>query len=255
MLGAGIWNGRQGVRPPGLPGSYDSYFDDFITGLTASGQPVGQLGWGSAVNNGGYIGDMTSGNPSPTVAGRLGLIALGTGTTNNVTGQAFLNLTAVQTYPGNGAMAFYWAFQMPAVLSGTPAYAIEMGLGVSPFSQSAPAVVLQYYPPSSTNFSAYTNDNAVTNLITNAAAAFTPVVNGWYTAGIIMPANGLSASFYIAPAGSPLALLGTSNANLPSLAHQICPFFNIYKTGNSSATNRIMTIDWWKMDVQGLVHV
>src|SRR5665213_959263 len=236
--------------PSGASGYH--FFDDFVTAVTNVNYPLGNQGWQAAANAGGYIGNATAGAAAAGQAGRIGLISLGTGTTSNATGQAFLSLSAAQMYAGIGAITWQWAAQVPSALSTSSVeYIMDMGFGVYPFEQGSNGLGILYQRTSSTNFMAYTSNNGTETTCTTADATHFAVVAGtWYNFEIVIPVAGTSASFYVAPAGSyAYVKICTITTNLPDISDQASPMIEIYKTGSSTTTNRIMNLDWVQGDI------
>lgn len=241
-----------GVYPSIAQGSH--VFDDFISGQTNTNFPIGQLGWFAGSNASGYIANVTGGISVAGTPGRIGILGLGTGTTNNATAQAFVSMAAAQLYSGIANITIQFAAQMPTVLStvGTE-YIVDMGLGTYPFEQSGNGLGIVYSRLVSTNFAVYTINNGTQTTCTTADAAhFAVVANTWYNFKIVMPATGGAVSFYVAPSGTfNYVLLCTINTNLPDVGNQAYPVMEIYKAPGSAATttNRIFNVDWWSMDV------
>ncbi len=226
-------------------------YEDFLGPLMGSNLPVGDGYFRWAANNGGYGDGLSTGTGGLGSAGRLGIIRIGTGTTNNGTGQSFLVSDSTSMYAGQAAFVMQWAARVPASLSTAGVeYVMEMGVGLYPFNPSQNACVIQYLRSASTNFSAYTGNNGVYTQVTTADSTnFAVTANTWYNFQIIINAAGTLVSFYVAKIGSPYVLLGTSSTNLPDVADQGYPYFNISKL-SSTATNSIMSVDWWSLNAQ-----
>lgn len=253
LMGSGAWRNAPASSSP--PGPSSIYYDDFVTGFTSTNLSIGALGWACSTAGGGYISDETSGVAPPGQAGRLGLIDMGTGTTNNSIGQAFLVLSAAQMYCGQAGFIMQWSFKTPAALSNSSVeYIMEAGIGVSPLTvPSQNACVITYSRLASSNWSAYTANNGTSTVVTSTDATDLAVVQAtWYNCMMVMNAAGTSVSFYVAKMGGPYVLIGTSTTNLPNIGNQANPYFSIVKAGSSATTNRIMTVDWWQLNASGM---
>lgn len=223
-------------------------YDDFVGGLSGSGQVGPFMRFG--VNAGGYGNGLTAGSGAVGVAGRVGIVEIGIGTTNNGTGQAFLTSDSALMYAGMADMVMTWSAAMPGTLSNASVeYVIEMGFGSYPFEGATNGIAIQYKRTTSTNFSGYAvNNGTPTGCTTSDSANFAVTAGAWYNFKIVVPIAGTSASLFVAPANSAkYVLLCKITSNLPDISNQAAPFFDIYK-GGSSTTNRTMLLDWWQLD-------
>lgn len=253
MRPAGVWKGVLGPVSGVPPGANGAFFDDFLAGLPGVNSNLGTGVFRFAVNGGGYGNGLTAGSGALAQAGRIGLIEMGTGTTNNSTGQAFMASDATNMYCGQAGFVMQAAVKIPPALSTlTNEYLIEFGIGLYPFAPSAEGCVIQYNRTNSTNWSAYTADGTNTTQVTTADSAdFVVAAGTWYNLMIVMNAAGTSVSFYVAKIGAPYVLLGTSTTHLPLIAAQAIPYFNISRL-STNAVNSIMAVDWWQLNVSGL---
>lgn len=225
-------------------------FDDMIGGNYANSQSTAYTD--STVNGGGVV----RGGVNTVVAaqpGRPGIIELDTFTTGNSTGQATLESATVQFYLGTCGLTMQWSFMVPQFGTAANPFVLEMGLGASYYAGKTAAnngALIIYNFASSTFFIASTSQSASTYLINPGTNGMT--ANVWYNAKIYCHPDASAVDFYIAPAGSPLALIGTSATFLPNAATYACnPVFNCYK-GLSTTTSSKVLLDWMRLDFTGL---
>jgi hypothetical protein len=224
------------------------FFDDFISGTTNSNYTTGV--WTVAGNaGGGTMGDVI-GTATVGVVGRIGIISPATGTTNNATGQGFIDMLHAGTFAGQGSITVQWAARIPTLSTAGVEYGVEMGLGSYVATGFAPnSMVFEYLRTTSTNFIAQACNNSTCTQVTTADSADFAVVAGtWYNFKIVINAAGTSATFSIAPSGTQaFVTLATITTNLPDISDQCYPWFEAYKI-SSTATNRYYDIDWFQLD-------
>ncbi len=254
-----VWSSFTGSSPTfSAPGATSlTIFDDLISGAhdSGNGYPAGSIFRGSG-NAGGFISGGNAGSDLPGVAGRVGLLGLGTGTTNNSTGQGFLDAQSLQVYCGMANITMQFGFKVPALATaGVVDYVIEMGFGTgyvsggSALGTNGAAIV--YMQSTSTNFQAITANNTTQTVQTTADSAnFAVTANTWYNGKIVLSAT--AVNYYVAPAGGAYVLLATATTNLPSISQQCSPVFQIYKVTTATATSRLLTMDWVQFDITGL---
>ncbi len=231
------------------PFSGVTIFDDFITGANSVNNGIGTMNMRAAGNAGGGVLDISLGTAPPAEAGRVGIVGLSTGITNNATGQGFLTADFGNVYCGNGMQTtFEFAVKTPTVLStGASEYILEVGLGA--YNPSLPstnaAALIQYQRTVSTAWMGVTANNGS---ITNVPSTLTVVVNTWYNFRIIIRADGSGVDFYgCAAPGNNYTFMGSSITNLSDINFPVVPWVNITKTGSASATQHIAYLDWVSM--------
>lgn len=249
MVG-GVWNGLNPSQAGNLPGPKDSHFEDFLGGLAGVG-PIGKGYFRFAIANNGYGNGLTAGSGGLGVLGRLGILEIGTGTINNINGQAFLANDSCAMYPGQAGFVMQWGARMPAALSdATNEYVLEMGLGFYPYTGVNAGAVISYKRTTSTNFICYTADGTTKNSVVSSNN-IAVTAGAWYNFMIVLNSAGTLISFYVGSPGAAYVLLGTSALNLPNITNQCNPYFNIYRTA-TFALNRVLGIDWWQLNITGL---
>ena len=227
-------------------------FDDFVTGLVNINFPISSLGWGFVANGGGGILGANIGSVPNGVVGRVGILAMSTGSTSNATGQPIISLPSAAMYAGQAAYTIQWSLQVPTTLSTSGVeYGIEGGIGTYPYENSGNGIGIQYVRTVSTNWSGYSINNGTNNTTpctTSDSAHFAVTAGAWYNFKIVMPIAGTSASLYVAPGGSQAyVLLCTISDHLPDISNQAYPFMDIYKI-SSTTTPRVMNVDWFQLD-------
>ncbi len=221
--------------------------DDFNWGnIGQANVGIGPLQLVPTGNGGGIISSLA--NTTQPVLGRFGIIQLTTGTTNNATGQGILYNDDSSVYAGNGSsFTLTWAAKTPANLSDvTNEYVIEMGFfDKTRNSVSDNAMAITYKRTTSTNWAAYTAQNGSVTSVTTSDASLAVAASTWYNFKITMTSDGVTASFYVAPAGTQnFVLIGTSTTNLPnSTTFFTFLNFTIYRA-STFALARILSLDW-----------
>lgn len=222
-----------------------SLFDEMIYSNPALNVPYGMLCLEGTQNSGGGLS--TAANTA-VVSGRLGIMGIETGTTQNINGQGFLYSDINVAWCGNGmTLTMYAAVQAPILSDSTNEYVIELGYrNQFAAALSNNAFAFLYKRSTSTNWAAYTGNNGTQTTVTSANASLVVTAGAWYNLKMVVGAS--AVDFYVAAGGgSSYILLGSSSTNLPDSTHTTFMNHTIYRAA-TFALRRQVLIDWMKLD-------
>jgi len=208
--------------------------DDFTNvGAIETGE-IGTQGWlatasgtGAAASSGG------------TVAGRVGLVTVATGTT--ATGRTALEQsTAVFNPPGTeDVLVCSFSINVPTLSTVAEEFVVYAGFGDAAAAEVADGAYVSYDRLTDGDFWAVKTAQGSTRSKTVTAM---PAVAGRYLRGIIVWTGGTGATFYLYD-GVNSEIVTTITTNLPSGSQQYGPFFQIRKSAGT--TSRTAIIDYY----------